>query len=322
MPGSRSERMSGEMVTEPLRHLAYVAADAHLRERSGRGDHRQLGVHLPDVEVEHERRLGVALPVVERGPHHGVRQLPEQSAAGDRNREPHHPEAGERQLVDALPTRQDVLVGKAPPLGAGQISHTRIEAGVVGEPLLGQDLERPEVLELEASPSDSVAKDLPAAGPLDRLAGAEQVLPELLARHLVDEAVVVAFARELVAAAGDLPDQLRELLRDPAEHEEGGADSNLVEQRQCGAGVALDPALETTPLPGLDHARERCRLEVVLHGDRRDVAFRHVAAKFAHVSPMRTLVIPTGPVRRPAPGRAARPAAAATEGSAAVSGSW
>ena len=88
-----------------------------------------------------------------------------------------------------------------------------------------------------------------AANAPTRAANENSALPEgqAIRTELVCQPVGIAVARHLVAARGDLGDQVRPALRHPSEDEERRAHGALVEQVEHAARVALDAGRQRVP---------------------------------------------------------------------------
>ena len=133
-----------------------------------------------------------------------------------------------RDAVDVVPDRED--------------------ARVVLEAQVDQDVERPQR-----------ARDDRVAGGAEAAHGLPSVILEQVARRAarrretprgpsaIDEPVREAVARHLMAAAGDLGDQARPALGDPAENEERRARVGGVEQVEQPWRVGVDPLRQIVP---------------------------------------------------------------------------
>ena len=82
---------------------------------------------------------------------------------------------------------------------------------------------------------------------LDRGAGAPDVLPELLDRHVIGAPVVVAVDADLVPALDRLADELRTPPRDPPQKENGRAVASLFQQVEKPMKRRLDPRRKRVP---------------------------------------------------------------------------
>ena len=106
-----------------------------------------------------------------------------------------------------------------------------------------------------------------------------RIRPEFLRGHIIDEAMLITVAADLMPASGDLPDQIRVPLGKPSQDKESGLDPVFVQQVKDPHRAYVNPALEAAPIPRTDSIGERGYHEVILHIHReyvRDPAHREV----------------------------------------------
>ena len=203
-------------------------------------------------------------------PYQGRRQLPQPVPPGDG----HHPaqqlHRGDGELPQA-PFPELVGVREPAPRLGRELAPQRPDAGVVFVPLLGQDVEGPEILGREPAVRDPVPQHPLSGGALQCFPRPGQVLAELRGGHAADTAVVVPLARDLMAAGGHLGHQLGHGVRDPAEHKEGGAVAGTFDEIQRPPRVAGEARLEAVPFPPLDQPVEGAELVVVFQRDRENM---------------------------------------------------
>ncbi len=123
---------------------------------------------------------------------------------------------------------------------------------------------------------------------------APDVVPERLARLVVDQPMRVAVRRDLVTLFRNGRDERRKPFRDPAEDEERGRDTTGLEQAEQPLGVAGHTALEIFPAIAGDHAVERVDVEVVLDVDAHrvhDIARRGLDGRRHGQAPFRRMTV-------------------------------
>src|SRR5436305_1609593 len=147
----------------------------------------------------------------------------------------------------------------------------REDAGVVAEPLLGQDVDRPRRLARDRVAGGAVADDLDAGGVLDGPLGAADVRAELPGGRGRDLAVGLAGGGQAVAGGAGLAHQAGPALGHPAEGEEGAAHAVFRAEIEQPPRVALHPRLEGAPGGPWDRPLECVDLEVILDVDRKRV---------------------------------------------------
>src|SRR5581483_10401747 len=106
----------------------------------------------------------------------------------------------------------------------------------------------------------------------DRVARLPQVGAERLGVQRADRAMPEAMAGQLVPPLRDIADQGGELVRHPAEHEEGALGPAVVAEVERAARVRHHARGPPVPVVARDLAGERLDLEIVLDVDREDVA--------------------------------------------------
>lgn len=147
---------------------------------------------------------------------------------------------------------------------AGEFDAEGAYAGVVVETLLGEDVQRPQVTPAQAAARHTVAPHGNAARAFQCLPRASYVLAEPLWRHLVNVLVEEALAGDLVTAPQHLRDDLRLMLRDPAENEERRLGAYIIEEIECGLRVPVNTALKSRPVIRSYDPADRAHMAVVL----------------------------------------------------------
>src|SRR5262245_25290427 len=134
-------------------------------------------------------------------------------------------------------------------------------ARVVAEPAA---LEDRQPLLIDTERRRAVSDDRATRNVLEHRARPDDVVAKLAQGELHRHDVAVAVTGDLVAARGDLADERRLALGDPAEHEEGRANLVLGEQPQHAARGARHPPRDRLPAVGRKQRPEVLDLEPVL----------------------------------------------------------
>src|SRR5262245_9846996 len=141
---------------------------------------------------------------------------------------------------------------EATPRLVRKLTPARRDAGIVGVTFVGQDIERPQIVGPKPAVGHAVSENERTRGAFEGLARLRQVVAQFTGRHAANAAVVVTLAGNLMAALGDLADQLRELIADPAEDEERRLDAVAIEQVERLLGVPFQSRFEAVPLAALN----------------------------------------------------------------------
>src|SRR5262245_40773031 len=88
--------------------------------------------------------------------------------------------------------------------------------------------------------------------------------------------MVIALARDLVAALGDLANQFREVVADPAKNEKRRLDVVAIEQVERLLSVSLESRFEAVPLAALNELIEGADLVIVFESNRENVCTRRL----------------------------------------------
>ena len=143
-------------------------------------------------------------------------------------------------------------------------------ARVVAKTERGEDVDRPELARVLDEVGRAVAGDGRAERVLEEVAGAADVVGELVARLRRHLHVRVAVARDLVTAGGDATDDGAAAAHDVTEDEERGARAGGVEQLEHALYLGLDGARQRVPIDAA--VRPPIVVEPLLDVDRQRVA--------------------------------------------------
>src|SRR5581483_58147 len=107
-----------------------------------------------------------------------------------------------------------------------------INAGVVSETALSENIEGPERLASNGIAGSAVEQGRHSGGIADSLDGLNGVGAELLRREIVYQAMSEAMTSDLMAPCDNFSNQAGVSMGDPTEHEEGTFDGVLIQQIQ------------------------------------------------------------------------------------------
>ncbi len=144
----------------------------------------------------------------------------------------------------------------------------RVNAGIEAEAFLDEHVECPQAVVRDRETRRPIGGDGNADGILEHVARAPQIQAKGRRRLLVDEAVPVPVAGDLVARGVDATDEARIPLSDPAKDEECRLDGGIFEQIEDRLGAGLDARRELIPLFARDQVLESADVVVVfdIHG--------------------------------------------------------
>ena len=143
-----------------------------------------------------------------------------------------------------------------------------VEARVVGEAELGQDLVGPGRIAVDGERRRPVAERADPRDLLDQLTRGSHVLAERIRALRVHPLVREPVARDLVPSSGHLPNDVRVVPRRHAEDEERRGHAQLLEQLQDSGGLLLERGMR--PVPALEPVAAADELVPVLEVDAED----------------------------------------------------
>jgi hypothetical protein len=217
--GDRPESVLRQVVIQHPAHLVEVAVVADFVDPVDGGDSWLFGVEFPRVKVHHEGVFVIAVPGVDGAAEHGVRDLAEPVATGDRDAEPKQLPGGRRDFPDRS-GKGVVLMDEAAMRLTGERAEHRQHAGVVRVTIFCKHVERPEIVLTKPPIGDPVTDDAMPGGGFEDFPRAGEVVAKILARQIADVSMVEAAAGDLVPAVSDFGNQLGHPLGHPAEDEE------------------------------------------------------------------------------------------------------
>ena len=237
---------------------------------------RLVGVELGRMDVD-EARPALAAEPLHRPPHEPVGQHPQPEAAGERHPPQREAEHRRRELEQPPSAGRGQAEGRAGGRwDAVEVRLRRVDARVVVEALLGDDVECPDRARRYGPVGRAIAADGRAGLRAQDVEPAAEVRAELVGREVVDEAMGVAVAGDLVARGLHGRHDLGVHLGYVAEDEERAPGPLLGEAGEQTLGgrphavLVLRPVggldLEDRVVPVLDVHRQRVRQVVVTGG--------------------------------------------------------
>ena len=200
-------------------HLSQIAVLPYFGEFSHGIDHGLGPVELPGMEIEHEGRGYVLVPIRKIMIHDRVRQQAQITAARNRDADAEEGVRGCGELVQRA-ARGLVFERKT----AVRIYKGRLVARVVQVPFFAQDVQGPEMLFVKPFVSAPESDDRIGAGVLQGAARAPQIVPELIGCHLAYAAGRIPGVGDFVPFGNDPFDDRGVFVGDPPEREKSSFD--------------------------------------------------------------------------------------------------
>ena len=171
---------------------------------------------------------------------------------------------GRRELVQAASLTALPLEGRLGREGHSiDVMMNGEDAGIIEKSLLREDLDSPKRPLDDGETGRSITDDGPAAGILNRGAGATRIGTKFAGRKIPDAAMPVAVAADFVTGGDDLAHDLREALGDPSENEKGGPGSVAAEKIENAARVVRDAGGIGRPAFGRNAVAESFDVEII-----------------------------------------------------------
>jgi hypothetical protein len=148
-------------------------------------------------------------------------------------------------------------------------------AGVVSKTQFAEDSQRPVGANRNREGGGPVPYDLYSRGVFHSFLGATSVFAKFLGTQLVDEAVPIAVASDLVAIRPNFSDQFRKTRCNPSQYKEGCPDLVPVKESQHTVSISDHAALQGIPVVSPDVARDSLGVKIVLDINGEPVSNRH-----------------------------------------------
>ena len=267
---NREQRRELEIRKQALKfpcHRTEPAVCSHARNPPA-GHAGLAGIKLPGVEIDARRLLVIMVDPANPGGRVPVREQAKVRASSNRRDDPFgEPHRRDGHFNDESRRSRQGLRMPAETWDAIAVVLDRVNARIMGEAALGQNLKRPQRAPRNRVTGSAIGPRRDTAGVFNGPNRVLRVLTKIGGCQVVNQTVREAVTGDFVTPGRDLPNQRRLALRYPTQDEEGTLDTVPVKNLQYAPGVWLDERRQGSPLVGVKGFFHFARMEVFLNID-------------------------------------------------------